>query len=135
LKCKRVVALLLLLSTCGFVCATVGIQIRPAFAQQLDNNATTDIIKQPVEGIESSVCTSVPTGYMLERDTIISNISMTIANGSANSTTYSATTIIGRESNLSTSEIRDYIKEACIALQIDDSEGALFFLDLALDGV
>jgi hypothetical protein len=133
LTCERVFTLLLLLlSAGGFIYATQTIPIRGTFAQQLGNDATTDIIKQPVERAESSICTPAQIGEgSLERNTT-PIIRTTIVNGSANATTDNATSIIGEEDNLSTIEIRDYIKEACIALQIGDSEGALFFLNLAL---
>jgi hypothetical protein len=104
------------------------------FAQQLGNDTTTSIIKQPHEKAESSVCTPAQIGEgRLERNTTTTPIiRMAIANGSANAATDNATSIIGEEANLSTSEIRDYIKEACIALQIGDNGGALFFLNRAL---
>jgi hypothetical protein len=34
--------------------------------------------------------------------------------------------------NQSTSEVRDYIEEACLALQVGDTQGALMQLNLAL---
>jgi hypothetical protein len=51
--------------------------------------------------------------------------------GSADATTGNATTTLGGGS-LSTSEIRDYIEQACIALEVGDTEGALMQLNLAL---
>ena len=39
------------------------------------------------------------------------------------------------EGNQSTSEVRDHIQEACIALQVGDTQGALMFLDMALSAL
>ncbi len=51
--------------------------------------------------------------------------------GTTNAT---GTTIAGiGGGNQSTLEVRDYIEEACIALQVGDSQGALMYLDLAMN--
>jgi hypothetical protein len=51
--------------------------------------------------------------------------------GAADATTGNATTTLGGGS-LSTSEVRDYIEQACIALEVGDTEGAMMQLNLAL---
>ncbi len=35
----------------------------------------------------------------------------------------------------STSDVRDYIEEACIALQVGDSQGAMMYMDMALSAL
>ena len=47
----------------------------------------------------------------------------------------SITTTAGGGGNQSTSEVRDNIQEACIALQVGDTQGALMFLDMALSAL
>jgi hypothetical protein len=52
----------------------------------------------------------------------------------ANDTTGNATTTTGGGVvSPSTSEVRDYIEQACIALEVGDVEGALIQLNLALN--
>jgi hypothetical protein len=50
-------------------------------------------------------------------------------------TNITSTTIAGGSTNQSTSDLRDYIQEACIALQVGDTQGALMQLDLALNAL
>lgn len=50
-------------------------------------------------------------------------------------TNATSTTTTGGGGNQSTSEVRDYIQEACIALQVGDTQGALMFLDMALSAL
>jgi len=119
-----------------FNCNTPTTPLTEAFAQELDNHTAIDTTKQLSEGAESSsVCRPVQTGVGNTEQSAISDIKITMASGSPPSTTNNTTTTnttIGAERYPSTLVIIDYIKEACIALQIGDSEGALFFLDLAL---
>jgi hypothetical protein len=56
-----------------------------------------------------------------------------VAGGSTDATADNDTTTVGGERNLSTSIVKDFIEEACIALQIGDTEGALDLLNQALD--
>jgi hypothetical protein len=53
----------------------------------------------------------------------------------AGTTNATSTTTAGGLGNQSTSDVRDYIEEACIALQVGDSQGALMFLDMALNAL
>ena len=50
-------------------------------------------------------------------------------------TNTTSTTTTGGGGNQSTSEVRDHIQEACIALQVGDTQGALMFLDMALSAL
>lgn len=50
-------------------------------------------------------------------------------------TNATSTTTTGGRGNQSTSEVRDHIQEACIALQVGDTQGALMFLDMALSAL
>lgn len=50
-------------------------------------------------------------------------------------TNATSTTTTGGGGNQSTSEVRDNIQEACIALQVGDTQGALMFLDMALSAL
>jgi hypothetical protein len=52
--------------------------------------------------------------------------------GTTNAT---STTTSGGEGYQSTSEVRDHIQEACIALQVGDTQGVLMFLDMALSAL
>ena len=80
------------------------------------NNTTTG---QPGGGPESSACAPTQT------------VGGGGGGGAANATTGNATTTLGGGS-LSTSEVRDYIEQACIALEVGDTEGAMMQLNLAL---
>ena len=53
--------------------------------------------------------------------------------GTTNATS-TTTPEVGR-GNESTAGLRDFIEEACIALQVDDTQGALMYLDMALNGL
>jgi len=136
---RLLVLLLLLLSVGCFSYPTLTIPMIDAFAQKLSNATAVDTMKHLGENTEPSVCTPTQTsvGDNLERNATTS-IRITMASGSANPMTGNVTTtsaIIGGDTDQSTLEITDHIREACIALQIGDSEGALFFLNLALSGL
>jgi hypothetical protein len=109
-----------------------------AIAQELGSNNTTTATGLPGGGIDSSLCTPLPQtdgGGNIGSQNSTANTPQTITvGGGTDATTGNATsTARGGGGSLSTSEIRDYIEEACIALQIDDIEGALALLNLALD--
>ena len=53
----------------------------------------------------------------------------------AGTTNATSTTTAGGLGNQSTLDLRDYIEEACIALQVGDSQGALMYLDMALNAL
>jgi hypothetical protein len=95
------------------------------------NDTTTG---QPGGGPESSACAPTLTGGGGgggQNSTTNATTTTTMGGGSADATTGNATTTLGGGS-LSTSEIRDYIEQACIALEVGDTEGALMQLNLAL---
>ncbi len=96
------------------------------------NDTTTG---QPGGGPESSACAPTLTGGggggAGQNSTTNATTTTTMGGGSADATTGNATTTLGGGS-LSTSEIRDYIEQACIALEVGDTEGALMQLNLAL---
>jgi hypothetical protein len=54
--------------------------------------------------------------------------------GTTNATS-TTTAEAGGGRNQSTADLRDFIEEACIALQVDDRQGALMYLDLALNAL
>jgi hypothetical protein len=95
------------------------------------NNTTTG---QPGGGPESSACAPTQTGGGGgggQNGTTNATTTTTMGGGGADATTGNATTTLGGGS-LSTSEVRDYIEQACIALEVGDTEGAMMQLNLAL---
>src|SRR5215212_10343753 len=54
--------------------------------------------------------------------------------GTTNATSTPTTEVEGGGNQL-TADIRDFIEEACIALQVDDRQGALMYLDMALNAL
>ena len=96
----------------------------------LDNTT----VEQPGGGAESSPCTPAQTGgagvqnSTASATTIGGSGSMTNNNNNNNNTT-----MLGAdEANPSTSQVRDHIEQACIAVEVGDTEGALRQLNLAL---
>jgi hypothetical protein len=116
-----------LLATGGFavIISTVMPMTTAAIAQEMDNNNnTTTTTGQPGGGLESSACTPTQTGGG--------------GGGGANATTDNATTTTtttagGGGVSPSTSQVIDFIEQACIALEVGDTEGALIQLNLALN--
>jgi hypothetical protein len=94
--------------------------------------------------VQSSVCAETQTGGTFDEGATMGGTSA-LDDGDAGSegdnnaatigTTNAASTSIAGigGGNQSTLEVRDYIEEACIALQVGDSQGALMYLDLALN--
>jgi hypothetical protein len=93
----------------------------------LDNTTA----EQPGGGAESSPCTPAQTGGAAVQN---STASATTIGGSGSMTNNNNnTTMLGAdEANPSTSQVRDHIEQACIALEVGDTEGALRQLNLAL---
>jgi hypothetical protein len=56
-------------------------------------------------------------------------------NAATTGTTNATSTTTAGGGNQSTSDVRDYIEEACIALQVGDSQGAMIYLDMALSAL
>ncbi|HEX2170134.1 MAG TPA: hypothetical protein VHF65_07535 [Nitrososphaera sp.] len=93
--------------------------------------------EQPGGGAESSPCTPAQTGgagvqNSTANATTTATATTTIG-GSGGTTNNNNTTMLGADgTNPSTSQIRDHIEQACIALEVGDTEGALRQLDFAL---
>jgi hypothetical protein len=125
---------LALLAGGGFaVIISIATPMTVANAQELDNTTT----GQPGGGPEPSVCTPTQTGgggAGGQNATINATTTATMSSGDANATAGNATiTTGGGVVSPSTSEVRDHIEQACIALEVGDIEGALMQLNLALD--
>ena len=94
--------------------------------------------------VQSSVCAETQTGGTFDEGITMGGTSP-LDDGDAGSegdnnaatigtTNAVSTTIAGiGGGSQSTLEVRDYIEEACIALQVGDGQGALMYLDLALN--
>jgi hypothetical protein len=125
---------LLAVSGIAVICSITTKPMTTAFAQELDNNTTTTATRQPGGGAVSSVCTPTQTGGGGGGQNATTNTTtITMAGSSTDTTAGNDTTTVGGERNLSTSIVKDFIEEACIALQIGDTEGALDLLNQALD--
>src|ERR671917_1556526 len=104
-------------------------------AQQADTSLTSlddTTAGQSGGGAESSPCTPTEIGGASAQNATTTNATTT-ASGT-NTTTVNNTGMLGGEAvSPSSSQIRDHIEEACIALKVGDTEGALMQLNLALD--
>ena len=98
----------------------------------LDNTTA----EQPGGGVESSPCTPAQTGGAGVQNSTANaatTTTTTTIGGSGSMTNNNNTTMLGAdEANPSTSQIRDHIEQACIALEVGDTEGALRQLNFAL---
>ena len=104
---------------------------RPADTGVATLNVTTT--GQPGGGAEFSACTPTQTGGGGGQNGTTNATTTTMGGGGPAATTGNATTTTGGGGgSLSTSEVRDYIEQACIALEVGDTEGALMQLNLAL---
>ena len=104
-------------------------------AQQADTSLTSlDVTTagQSGGGAESSPCTPTEIGGASAQNATTTNATTT---ASGNSTTIvNNTGMLGGEAvSPSSSQIRDHIEQACIALEVGDTEGALMQLNFALD--
>ena len=85
-------------------------------------------------GAESSPCTPTEIGGASAQNATTTNATTTTTASRTNTTTVNNTGMLGGEAvSPSSSQIRDYIEQACIALEVGDTEGALMQLNLALD--
>jgi hypothetical protein len=102
-----------------------------AIAQELDTTG------QPGGGLEYSACTPTQIGGDGGggSQNATSNATTMGGGGDANATADNATTTAGGGIGVSTStsQVIDFIEQACIALEVGDTEGALIQLNLALD--
>jgi hypothetical protein len=106
-----------------------------------DNNSTT------IGGsnVQSSACAEIQTGGTFDEGITVGGTSAAddydadsegednaVMTGTTDVTT---TTAEAGGGNQPTADLRDFIEEACIALQVDDRQGALMYLDMALNAL
>ena len=84
-------------------------------------------------GAESSPCTPTEIGGASAQNATTTNSTTTTASGTSTTTVNNTGMLGGEAVSPSSSQIRDHIEEACIALEVGDTEGALMQLNLALD--
>jgi hypothetical protein len=89
---------------------------------------------QPGGGAESSPCTPAEIGGASGQNATITNATTT-ARGTSTTTVNNTGMLGGEAVSPSASQIRDHIEQACIALEVGDTEGALMQLNFALDGL
>ena len=104
-------------------------------AQQADTSLTSlndTTAGQPGGGAESSPCTPTEIGGASAQNATTTNATNTASGTST--TTVNNTGVLGGEAvSPSSSQVRDHIEQACIALEVGDTEGALMQIDFALD--
>jgi hypothetical protein len=83
-------------------------------------------------GAESSPCTPREIGGASAQNATTTNATTT-ASGTSTTTVNNTGMLGGEAVSPSSSQIRDHIEQACIALEVGDTEGALMQLNLALD--
>lgn len=83
-------------------------------------------------GAESSPCTPTEIGGASAQNATTTNATTT-ASGTSTTTVNNTGMLGGEAVSPSSSQIRDHIEQACIALEVGDTEGALMQLNLALD--
>jgi hypothetical protein len=108
-----------------------------------DNNSTT--IGGRNSNVQSSACAEIQTGGTFDEGVTVGGTSAaddydadSEGEDNADTTgTTDATSITTAEGggNQPTADLRDFIEEACIALQVDDRQGALMYLDMALNAL
>jgi hypothetical protein len=96
--------------------------------------------------VQSSACAETHTGGTFDKGVTVGGTGAaddydadsegedSAATTSTTNATSTTTAEVGR-GNQSTAELRDFIEEACIALQVDDRQGALMYLDMALNAL
>ena len=104
-------------------------------AQQADTSLTSlddTTAGQSGGGAESSPCTPTEIGGASAQNATTTNATTT-ASGTSTTTVNNTGMLGGEAVSPSSSQIRDHIEQACIALEVGDTEGALMQLNLALD--
>ena len=104
--------------------------------QEADTNLTSlddTTAGQSGGGAESSPCTPTEIGGASAQNATTTNATTTTASGTSTTTVNNTGMLGGEAVSPSSSQIRDHIEEACIALEVGDTEGALMQLNLALD--
>lgn len=96
--------------------------------------------------VQTSACAAIQTGGTFDQGVTVGGSSAfddydpdSEGNGSVTTattgTTNAASTTTAGGGSQSTSDVRDYIEEACIALQVGDSQGAMMYMDMALSAL
>ena len=104
-------------------------------AQEADTSLTSlddTTAGQSGGGAESSPCTPTEIGGASAQNATTTNATTT-ASGTSTTTVNNTGMLGGEAVSPSSSQIRDHIEQACIALEVGDTEGALMQLNLALD--
>lgn len=104
--------------------------------QEADTNLTSlddTTAGQSGGGAESSPCTPTEIGGASAQNATTTNATTTTASGTSTTTVNNTGMLGGEAVSPSSSQIRDHIEQACIALEVGDTEGALMQLNLALD--
>ena len=141
-----ILALSLLSVGCFAVIISTVTPMTAAIAQELDNNNNTTTFGQPGGGLESSACAPTQTGGGggggASQNTTSNVTTATMGaggggggGGDTDATIGNATTTLAGRGGVSpsTSQVIDFIEQACIALEVGDIEGALIPLNLALN--
>ena len=96
--------------------------------------------------VQSSACAEIQTGGTFDEGVTVGGTSAAddydadsegedIAATAGTTNAAGTTTAEAGAGNQSTVDLRDFIEEACIALQVDDRQGALMYLDMALNAL
>lgn len=104
-------------------------------AQQADTSLTSlddTTAGQSGGGAESSPCTPTEIGGASAQNATTTNATTT-ASGTSTTTVNNTGMLGGEAVSPSSSQIRDHIEQACIALEVGDTEGALMQINFALD--
>jgi len=96
--------------------------------------------------VQSTACAEIQTGGTFDEGVTVGGTSAAddydadsegednaVTTGTTDAT--STTTAEAGGGNQPTADLRDFIEEACIALQVDDRQGALMYLDMALNAL
>ena len=97
--------------------------------------------------VQSSACAQTQTGGTFDEGVTVGGTSAAddydadsegedsaATTGTTNATS-TPTAEVGGGNQSTTADLRDFIEEACIALQVDDRQGALMYLDMALNAL
>jgi hypothetical protein len=86
--------------------------------------------------VQSSACAETHTGGTFDKGVTVGGTGAADDyDADSEGEDSAATTSTTNVTSTSTAELRDFIEEACIALQVDDRQGALMYLDMALNAL
>lgn len=136
----------------------IGSSYPQAMAQQNNTTTPSDVNGSTSAGggdnattiggsnVQSSACAETQTGGTFDEGVTVGGTSAAddydadsegedsaATTGTTNTTSTPIAEVGG--GNQSTADLRDFIEEACIALQVDDRQGALMYLDMALNAL